>query len=647
MSNQMESEATSDPGGDALYRLGVGLVAIVAGLVLLPLLVPVVVVGIAGEHVAVKARFWVVWRWQWVVNTIGALLVAGLLFFELVQLVAWFKSGDAAAFFAADDWGSQLLPTFGPWLLVNLLSGVLLLPLAWSIHRRRIAERVRTRRIADVIRQTKIEQARKRAADLSAARRIGVKLDAATGQIQGTTAQVVTVPLPAGDGRQAFGFVTRPTVKTLPEKFYDVRQVRDWVDGAGKLAVLPHAASAVRGLLLAESGTGKTVLLNGLMLCALEYGWPVVMIDAKGDPDDARKLAEVARSYGRTAVVGGPAPVDGRVQWNLFSGTASHVTAKLMRLMPEPDGKNQYYLDEIRGVLQMVQDKGPVQSVADLRERLTNPGPWVRDQYDQNVVNALVDSKSGLTAGMRALQSLLVALRPLEEWLSEEGWSYEARPADVTVVPLSPVDDAQARLGDLLMLDLRNYMATRLAAGDKSPILVVVDEFPQLVTGTSDPGDTAGSLFETARSAGMGLILAAQSPAGVSNDEVRRRRALTSGAALIFGRTKDPEDVVSFAGTAMQMEASGAAGGEQLNSARAQHTYVIPPQDVREATDGSFWIVQAGAIAPFRALPNRTVDPSKVAGATGTPPTSTPAPADVDQEPGEPVDVAAQGGADE
>lgn len=60
----------------------------------------------------------------------------------------------------------------------------------------------------------------------------------------------------------------------------------------------------------------------------------------------------------------------------------------------------------------------------------------------------------------------------------------------------------------------------------------------------------------------------------------------------------------------MQMEASGAAGGEQLNSARAQHTYVIPPQDVREATDGSFWIVQSGAIAPFSALPNRTVSPS-------------------------------------
>lgn len=626
------AEPPGDAASEAIAQLIKAAATIVLGLVLLPLLVPFAAVAFAGEAVAVKARFWIVWRWQWVLNTIGAILVGALLAFEVALLVQWIQAGDAAVFFAANNWGAQLWPTFGPWAILNLTAGVLLLPLAWSIHRRRIAERVRTRRISDVMRQTKIESARKRAADVAAARRIGVKLEAATGQITGTTSQVVTAPLPAEDGRQAFGFITRTTVKSLAERFYDVRQVRDWVDGGGKLAVLPQAASAVRALLLAESGTGKTVLLNGVMLCALEYGWPVLMLDAKGDPADAEALAAIARSYGRTAVIAGPKSVEGRAQWNLFGGNANQVTAKLMRLMPEPDGKNQYYLDEIRGVLQMVQDKGPVRSVVDLRERLTNPGPWVRDQYDQNVVNALVDSKAGVTAGMRALQSLLVALRPLEDWLSEDGWSYDDRHADVTVVPLSPVDDAQARLGDLLMLDLRNFMATRLARGDKSPMLVVVDEFPQLVTGASDPGDTAGSLFETARSAGMGLILAAQSPAGVSNDEVRRRRALTSGAALIFGRSKDPEDVVKYAGTMMQMEASGAAGGEQLNSARAQHTYVIPPQDVREATDGSFWIVQAGAIAPFRALPNRTVDPSKIAGMTGTPELRT-TPAVVEEAP--------------
>ena len=65
---------------------------------------------------------------------------------------------------------------------------------------------------------------------------------------------------------------------------------------------------------------------------------------------------------------------------------------------------------------------------------------------------------------------------------------------------------------------------------------------------------------------------------------------------------------MKYAGTYMQMESSGAATGEELKSARAQHTYVIPPQDVREANDAQFWIVQGGSMAAFRVLPNRRIE---------------------------------------
>ena len=473
---------------------------------------------------------------------------------------------------------------------------MLLLPTVWSYRRRKIAEKVRTRRITNVLAQERIEAARKRAADAAAALRIGVKLDTTTGRIVGVTADVLTVPHEV-EGRQSFGFTNRATVRLLADRFHDTRSVRDWVDPTGQFLVLPETSSAVRALIVAESGSGKTVLINGLVLCALESGWPVFVIDAKGDPADAEELVRLARSHGHTAAVSGV--------WDLFNGTAEQVTSKLMRLMPPADGANQHYLDEIRGCLQAVQDASPIRSVADLRTRLSNPNSYVRDQFDLMIVNQAVD-RNGTTAGSRALHSLLVALRPLEKSISEEGWSYAKAPTSLTVVPLSPVDDAQAKLGDLLMLDLRSFLATRLTARDKTPVVVIVDEFPQLVTAGQDPGDTAGSLFETARSAGVGLVLATQSPAGLSNDETRRRRALTSGAALIFGRSKDPEDVVKYAGTVLRMEASTQAGGDTQGTARAQHTFVIPPQDVREAADGAFWMVQAGAIAAFRALPHGT-----------------------------------------
>jgi hypothetical protein len=611
MSQQQPTQVT-DPIGDLVWRALTASVAVGALLVVLPLVVPTVAAAIAGETIATRTRFWVTYRWHWLINSIAITLIAALLLVELLVLIQWVtpRVGD----------GNDLVVTLRdlaqvavPWLVLNLIAGIVLLPVGWSAHRRRIAERVRARRISDVIRQTRIEAARKRAADVTAARRIGVRLHPTTGKIDATGRDVLTAPHRAPGGKNAFAFVSRTTITTVAERFRDHRQVRDWITPDGTLVVLPDHASAVRAMVIAESGSGKTVLIDSVVLCALDYGWPVFVLDAKGDPADARHLAHLAGGRGATTQVGGV--------WDMFNGTPEQVTAKLMRLMPPPDGANQYYLDEIRGVLQAVQHDTAIRSIDELKARLTKPAQFVRDQFDLQMVNATVD-RNGTTAGARVLQSLLVALRPLEQLVADTGWSYARPAADLTVIPLSPVDEAQARLGDLLLLDLRNYLAARLTAGDKSPVLVIVDEFPQLVTALSDPGDTAGSLFETARSAGVGLVLATQSPAGLSNDEIRRRRALTSGAALIFGRTKDPEEVVQYAGTVMQMESSGAATGDELRSARAQHTFVIPPQDVREAADGAFWLVQGGAIACFRALPLSPPPTRGVSGATDPDPIS-------------------------
>lgn len=589
---------TSDPPGDLLGRV-LGIVAVLAViLIALPLVIPVATWRMLGSILATKTQFWMVYRWQWAANTAGVVVVALLLSGEALLVIDWISSGGVNELSAMKNWTSRAVEWVTPWLFANFASGALLLPIAWSIRRRRVAELVRHRRISDVVQQERIESARKRAADRTAARRIGVDLDVRTGQALRARDGAITVPLALPTGEQAFGYVSRATVRSVADRLHDVRRVRDWVDASGTRVVLPTAASAVRALVVAESGAGKTVLLTGLVLCALEYGWPVFVIDAKGDPQDAEEIADIARTYGRTVGTG-----EG---WDLFNGTAEQITSKLMRLMPVPDGANLYYLDEIRGVLQVVQHESPLSSIADLRDRLLHPSAYVRDQHDLGMVNQSVE-RSGLTASGRALQSLLAALRPLEALVDDDGWSFARPHADVTIVPLSPVDESQARLGDLLMLDLRHFLAGRLARRDKSPVVVIVDEFAQLVTGAQDPGDTAGSLFETARSAGVGLVLATQSTAGLSNDQTRRRRALTSGAALIFGRSKDPEDVVKYAGTAMRMEATASAFGEELGSGRAQHAFVIPPQDVREAADGAFWIVQSGAIAPFRALPHRRI----------------------------------------
>lgn len=572
---------------------GVGI--LVAALALLPAVVPFVVARVVGLRLATRARYWVVYSW-WPLVCVAGIVVAALIHGRAIATAVAWSRDDAAATFALETSAmlSELAAVFLPLAGLSLAAGVFLLPVGWVLHRRHTARVVMQRRIADVVMQESIETARLVAADLSTAHRMRVKVNLSTGQIVGSGENQYRAPYDAGK-QWAFGLITKPTIRTARDKFKDTRTVRDWVDARGRTLVMPLVASAVRALLIAESGTGKTVLLNGIIFCALKMGWPVIMLDAKGDPDDADKLVQLARRTGHTAVAGG--------RWNLFSGTAEQITAKLMRLMPPPDGANQHYLTEARAILQIVQAKSPLTSIDDLRERIHNPQTHVRDAHDATVLTAVVDSRIEQTAAERAFHSLETALRPLEPWIGTDGWNYGETTPQLRVVPLLPVDDAQAKLGDLLMVGLRHHMSTRLSERDKSPLLVIVDEFPQLITEESDPGDTASSLFETARSAGMGLVLAAQSTPGLSNDETRRRRALSSGAALLIGRSKDPEDTVKYAGTTMRMEASGAATGENLNSARAQHTYVLPPQVVREAADGAFWLVQAGGIASFRAMP--------------------------------------------
>jgi len=596
-------QKSGDPIGE-LVKQGALVLVIAVGAVLslfvIPVAVPALIVRSIGPHLAARASFWAVRRTRWIWDVIGPVIVVGVIVYEIRTLGEFVRAGGWDALMAADEPWRAALETFGPWAVLNIVAGLTLLPLVITLYRRRLAWLVWKRRHPDVTETEKITRARKRAADLASARSIGVKVDAKTGEIEGVSSGARIAPRPVhdeGEKRQAFGIINRATVKTMPELFEDVRRVRQWTDAPGREMLLPGQAGHIRAIIAAESGTGKTMLTAALILCALEAKTPVTFLDAKGDPADAEHIAAIVRSYGHSVTIAR--------QWNFWTGNAAQISTKLMRLLPKPDGANQHYLNEASGVLQAVQAHSPIRSYHDLRHRLTHPDAYCRDDFDVRLVSKEID-REGTTAGERVLNDLTQAYRPLEAHISPQGWSYEDRPSELTIVPISPVDEAQLKVGELMLVDLRAFIARRLEAGDKSPGLVVVDEFPQLVTDGSDPGDAAASLYETMRSAGYGLILIVQSVIGISRDEVSRRRVLSSGAAVIIGRAKDPEDVVKLAGTYMQLESSGDPNvQERLGGGRAQHTYVIPPQDIREANDGSFWIVQAGGYAHFRAYPIR------------------------------------------
>ena len=174
--NHLTSEQPSaDPTGDLIARALGAVLLLLLAVVALPLVIPAFVNLMVSDIIATRTKFWLVWKWQWLANLIGITTVVALVGIEATILAGWIQSGEAKLLFAG-AWPEQLLPVFGPWAVVNLLSGVLLIPVLWSARRRRIAEQVRTRRIPDVLRQERIEGARKRAADSATAKRIGVQI---------------------------------------------------------------------------------------------------------------------------------------------------------------------------------------------------------------------------------------------------------------------------------------------------------------------------------------------------------------------------------------------------------------------------------------------------------------------------------------
>lgn len=559
-------------------------------LVLLPFLLPVAVVMFMGEQIGIKARFWRPSTTAIVVGWIGVPVVAGLVTYEVLWLIEWVKAHPDRNLWAHL---TAALPLW-PWLIVNFAAGALLVPLAVLWHRRRIAKRARARLIPDVELQSEIELARFRATDHRAAHKIGVYLNEQTGEVRKVRVGARYAPHTPRSGGQAFGIVARPTIRTGTEFWRDRRYVPGWMDGTHRWITLPGKAGAIRAIIIAESGTGKTMLINALIACAVEVGMKVVFLDAKGDPRDAQKLAGKLQENGYTAAVG--------PKWNMFAGSPVEVINKIMRQLPQTQGDGSYYRDEVLAVLQAVGSLTPIQSLDDLRARVRDPRPHAQTAFDAETVLRAIN-REGDTAGSRVLARIESVVRPLSPFLGADGWDYNNLPAQVTIVPLSPVDEAQIRLGDTILMDTRNHLAERMRTNDTSDLLVIVDEFPQLVTEGRDPADTAASLFEVTRSAGVGLLLAGQSPAAFSKDGQMLTRMLASGAALIAGRSKSPEDVVKLAGTIERMEASGDAAGLGMKSGRSQHSWTIPPGHVRLANMGQYWIIQGGGWAQFRVLP--------------------------------------------
>ncbi|EYT54271.1 hypothetical protein DQ226_13865 [Dietzia maris] len=544
--------------------------------------------------------------WQSVTRTIavvvavaGAAGIAGLAYVVWRVQQVWelrpSMSGNWTAY--ATDYASYT----GLSALIAVLSVLGFAPGLWLIGRAAFLWKVRYRRssVPDVVTLEQTEIAIQRRAAVDTAAKHGIDLNSKTniiGPLAGreTTTAPLVVPTKTGT-THAFAVVVDKMLTATRQ------QNTDWQ--VADTMVAPSKPGAGRALLLAESGAGKTELLTSLMLCHRANGHGVLFIDGKGDRRDASNLAE---RYGATVHYGG---------YDFFAGTVSDVIERLMKLIPVTESTT-YYADEARDVItRVLAHWEQTDGCADVAEfgalwEIAVADELDRIAEDETTRPYLTGKVQGGQRHERAWLSLQKGLGQVEQFHQADGWTVPELLATegFHVVPIVDGDESEVLLANLMIHDMRRYLAQKKREQGTIPGVLVIDEFAQIVRenlSEMPAPKMAATMFETTRSLNMGLYLSAQSLAGIAEDENMQRRILQAGAALIVGRGKDSEVEANAFGTVFHGESTGDASGFEAKSTRAQHTYRVSPNAIRELPNGVFFFGQGGSVRQMIVLPAR------------------------------------------
>ncbi|MEU8901242.1 hypothetical protein AB0C65_35615 [Nocardia sp. NPDC048505] len=493
-------------------------------------------------------------------------------------------------------------------VLLSLAAGIAAAPGAFVLGRRRLREQTLKSRNLDVLAGAQIADAILQANDELAARSVGVTLHEHTVELGvRDPAQIQTAPVAVEiDGRIRYGI----GVLISDDSLTDFERSAHFTAPGCDLLLVPDKPGYMRALILASSGTGKSELLACFNAVAARLGMTVVFIDLKGQTDDARRFGEDARN--QRDYLGSESDVTVvRGGWDFFDCDRGQLLERLMFIAPKTTSTD-YYTNEMRRVLDIVIDghgtRPLIGGLDDLTARLRDPIGTLGAAIGGPIGTPRGPNGTGPTEAGEILVKVDAMFAQLRDYLPKtgQGWSFaKLAPGSTTVVPLSPVKEPERLLAQLMLRDLRDELAARATTGIKDPLLVIVDEFPQMVTGEDDAADEAASIFETARTAGVDLIVAGQTIEGFSLDEAMQARLLGAGVGVFVGRSSLPDKVASAAGTAWNLEAAGDPHGHAINSARAQYTFKMPPQYVRRMHTGVFWLLHEGAVARFLSFRTR------------------------------------------
>jgi hypothetical protein len=316
----------------------------------------------------------------------------------------------------------------------------------------------------------------------------------------------------------------------------------------------------------------------------------VIFIDAKGLPtEDRDTFCHLAADAGATRIHTWPEqPIDG------FTGSRGDLRERLSGLWDRRE--SAYHQAEAVAMLDLALHTNPTPRTLSRIVDVTRPRTTAAILESSGTTEAL-DLKAraeqftptqwnGLHLRLAALHATVgntldagPASRRLADidaaWISIPGTRSPQTAADVATWFLNLVSDH--------------------ATSDRSPqrTLVILDEFSAV--GSDDRvGTAAAGLIERTRSAGVGIVLSAQTTESLG--EAGPRLLKTAGAVLSH-RTPTPEDLVELAGTETVWEDSHDVSGSGLRTAqsgRPQQQFAVPPNLVRRLPPGEAVFISHG-----------------------------------------------------
>lgn len=375
-------------------------------------------------------------------------------------------------------------------------------------------------------------------------------------------------------------------------------------DSHGREVLLSEKAANTHTLVVGTTGAGKTNTLSLLVEGAIEKNWPIIFVDGKGDESLGKQMAEFSTAQERPFSYFSMNK-DSNVYYNPL--VAGDYTSKKDRIITLFDDQNEYYKSIAEGYIQYVFE---VLEKCDVTIDMYQASHYMqkeqllkllRESVSKEILNKeeaqlLSDKMKQHDAAQKDIASIATHINNICG--SSSGEYFNTHGDNKDVITLSEILDSKkfiyfklpkmksdsfvSVLGKLIINDIKATLHDRLEKGDKSPVLIIFDEFSAFA------GEQITSLLSQGRSTGAHCVIGTQGFAdfqvGQDGESALKRLIQNINNYVIqqLGGYEDREIAAKLSGSKSTRKLTTQIGGDDstlLGSLREGYEWNINPAE--------------------------------------------------------------------